>query len=144
MSSSQKTARKKKQSSAAKKTRRTPTDRVTDRNSFLDGTDSAAIAESMSGKKTKENTKKQYEGKTNFLREYLEKEFEDSVTEEGEINIPIEENVLVQFFGFIMASAHARDKLKSPDDIPEGEADPWSVSQISGYKSAIVSLYRPK
>jgi hypothetical protein len=126
----------------AKATRKTKEDQVLHRRSFLANTDAAAIAANMAGKKTKENTKQQYSGKVNFLREYLKNEDPEALDEEDDISIPVnDDNVLVKFFGFIMASAYARDKLQSPDDIPEDEADPWSVSQINGYKSAIVSLY---
>jgi hypothetical protein len=127
----------KKKSPAAKKA-------VADRDVFLDGTDAAAIAVSMADKKTKESTKKNYSYKHKYVVEYLGKHSPSDLLEEGgEIKIPMDD-VLKSFFGYIMASAFARAKLKSPDEIPDGEPDPWSVSQITGFKSAIVSLYTAK
>jgi len=131
-------AARKKKSPAAKKA-------VVDRDVFLDGTDAAAIAVSMADKKTKESTKKNYSSKHKYVVEYLGKHSPSDLLEEGgKIKIPMDEDVLKSFFGYIMASAFARAKLKSPDEIPDGEPDPWSVSQITGFKSAIVSLYTAK
>ena len=115
------------------------------RDVFLEGTDAETIARNMANKKTKESTKKNYNSKINFMLEYLTEYapegMESDSNDVNSVKIPIDDDVLLKFFGYIMASAHARSKLKSRDDVPPGEDDPWSSSQISGFKSAIVALY---
>jgi len=113
---------------------------VVDRDVYLDGTDSASVAINMADKKTNDSTKKNYKNKHKYVAQYFLKNFPTAM-DGDKIKIPIDAASLTSFFGYIMASADARSKLRSPCDIREGEPDPWSVSQITGYKSAIVALY---
>jgi hypothetical protein len=117
---------------------------------LAEGETNEDIAEQMKAKKTKKNTKDNYGSKNKQLLAFVIKHKDDFATNETVLNdgveslrIPFDDEgaVLKQFFGHIMASASSRNKLQTQSEIPVGEEDPWSVAQIKGFRSAIVSLY---
>ena len=50
----------------------------------------------------------------------------------------------MSFFSSVFVGAFERNKLNGPEDVGENDPDPFSSSQIKGYRSAVVSLYTEK
>jgi hypothetical protein len=121
-----------------------------DRSYFLgEGETNEDIAEQMKSKKKKQNTQDNYATKQKQLLSFVIKNKDDLPNETQlldeieSLRIPFgdEGKVLKKFFGNIMSSAAKRNKCQNQSEIPAGEPDPWSVAQIKGFRSAIVSLY---
>jgi len=49
---------------------------------------------------------------------------------------------IIDFFGYLSGPAYKRSRLKSPEDITTDMPQPYSVSTMEGYRSAIISLYK--
>jgi hypothetical protein len=101
------------------------------------------IKEKFKGKKTKDRTKSNYKGKLGQIELYFQKIHPEALVE-GKLEAPIPAEPLLDFFSYIFIGAHERGKLNGPNDIPDKEPDPFSSSQIKGYRSAVVYLYTQK
>ena len=111
--------------------------------SYTSNDSSDTIKDNFKGKKTKERTKSNYGGKLNQIKEYFEANHPEALVE-GEVVAPIPSEPLMNFFSYIFIGAHERGKLAGPDFIPPGDPDPYSTSQVKGYRSAVVFLYTEK
>lgn len=94
-------------------------------------------------RKTKSKTKSNYNGKLNQIEEFFKEHHPDALTD-GKLCAPLEHGPLLHFFSYVFMGAHERLKLGGPENIPSKEPDPFSCSQIKGYRSAVVYLYTQK
>lgn len=87
------------------------------------------------------DTKDLYQGRIRHFQQWLVENHPEGIDEGGQVAVPISIVILMAFFGYLSQAAHSRDQLQSPADIPEDAVEPYSVSYIKGYRSAIVNLY---
>jgi hypothetical protein len=89
-------------------------------------------------------TVKNYSGKLNQIVEFYEEHFPEELTEDGTLEAPLSTEPLLNFFSYIFIGAHERLKLDGPENISDKDPDPFSVSHIKGFRSAVVHLYTRK
>jgi hypothetical protein len=99
------------------------------------------VATAFKVKRTKVGTKRTYSSKITKFKEWLVEKHPDGLDDDMEVIIPVADNIFKDFLGHLFTPAHERAKCISPEDIPPGEADPYSATTIKGYRSAIVDLY---
>jgi hypothetical protein len=104
------------------------------------GADATNVAQKLKSKRTNSSTKQTYKSKINVMMDWLVVNFPESVdVEQNVIQIPLQKEVVLNFFGHICSRASLRDEQETPlpDDSP-----PLSASCVKGYRSALVDLYR--
>ena len=90
----------------------------------------ATLVEKMTEKRTKTSTKDQYRGKITHIVEWCEKNHPSAVLN-GELTVPVEKDVALEFFGFLCADANARDAVSGPHVLPDTAVDPISHSVVA-------------
>lgn len=94
-----------------------------------------AMAAKIKGKKRAENTKKNYGSKANFLYGWLRDHHPDFIdSDEKMIILPLNEEVVEEFFGDCIQKRDSNGVLKDPIEY-------YSFSQVSAFRSCIVELY---
>ena len=108
----------------------------------MDG-DEEAVREDLRESKTEQGTKENYSSKIRQFLKYLQDHPRhcSNVTEDGKITIPINKEAVLDFFGKVCKPATELAKLEGPHQLTEDYPVPYSVSQVKGYRSAIVDLY---
>ena len=103
-----------------------------------------ANAQSLVDMRICNDTKELYTGRIRHLQQWMSETHPEGIDQTGQVIVPIAIDTLMAFFGYLSQAAHARDELQSPADIPQDAIEPYSVSYIKGYRSAIVNLYTEK
>jgi hypothetical protein len=99
------------------------------------------VAEQIKQRRTVDNTKSNYRSKINTMIEWLKSNGPTALDEADQLIIPIHTDTCLSFFGSLCAPAQERARLTSAEEIPEGAADPYSVSVVRGFRSALVDRY---
>jgi hypothetical protein len=104
------------------------------------GEDASAIAKKLKAKRTNDSTKRQYSSRIGTMTQWMRENHSDAIDEQSDaIRLPAERNAVLAFFGHICSAASLRDEATS--DVESTQA-PLSFSGVTGYRSALVDLYR--
>lgn len=103
-----------------------------------------ASADATAEFKTSKKTKSTYKSHVNRYKEFCKVFDLNSLDSEGEVKIPIEWDTVKGFIGKTVEPANKRYEYSCPEDIPKTMRQPYSASNLGGFKSAIVDLYTRK
>jgi hypothetical protein len=103
--------------------------------------DIEASAQFVSDQRTSAKTKSTYKSHLKMFVDYMSNHFPDSVAD-GKLVLPLTWEAVLSFNGFVASAAYARAKFTCPNDIPPDIPEPYSSSHLSGFKSAVVDVYK--
>jgi hypothetical protein len=98
-------------------------------------------AEHIKQRRTVEGTKGIYASKIKTMITWFKDNVPSALDDREDLIIPMETNHCLAFFGNLISPAYSRSLLSSAENIPVGEGDPYSVSVVRGYRSALVDRY---
>ncbi|CAM9390413.1 unnamed protein product, partial [Ectocarpus fasciculatus] len=100
------------------------------------------ITTSLRNKRTKTGTKNNYNGKLNVFKDWAISNDRNCLHIDGSIRVPIEKQDILDFFGYLCRPGNERAKMTPAEVISLGDdSEPYSISHIKGFRSAIVSYY---
>ena len=98
----------------------------------VDGS-SQEVVDAMVDAKTCSATKKMYASRIVAIQSFCEKHHPTALDSSGKLVIPLQGVAIETFFGELFKNAHAREKLKSPQEIDlELHPEPYNISTIDG------------
>ena len=103
--------------------------------------DTEASFQFVSDQRTSAKTKSTYKSHLKMFVDYMTKHFPDSVND-GQLVHPLTWEAVRSFNGFVASAAVERRRFNSPTELPPHIPEPFSSSHISGFKSAVVDMYK--
>jgi archaellum component FlaC len=103
------------------------------------------VAQQLQSKRTNDGTKLNYASKVKIITEWMLEYSPESIDEDGHIKIPAEKEAVLKFFGHICSEASKLDSTMIDSyENDSKKKSPMSVSNVKGYRSALVDLYKKK
>jgi len=108
----------------------------------IDFTIGTTNADELSDKRTEESTKNNYKSKVRQMVAFFKVNAPECITDNDEIIVPLPVLKIKAFFGRLCQEALRRLKLANPDELNDEDAEVYSVSHVSTFRTAIVDIYR--
>jgi hypothetical protein len=106
--------------------------------------DSEAASSAVQGRRISGSTKANYQSKVVQLTDWYQIEHPSQI-ENGVLVLPLPEDTVIRFFTHKCMPAFNRMSLQSKKDLTEATlAEPFAPTTLTGYRSALVDLYRSK
>eukprot|EP00601_Ochromonadales_sp_CCMP2298_P017230 CAMPEP_0173240928 /NCGR_PEP_ID=MMETSP1142-20121109/14067_1 /TAXON_ID=483371 /ORGANISM="non described non described, Strain CCMP2298" /LENGTH=331 /DNA_ID=CAMNT_0014172161 /DNA_START=147 /DNA_END=1140 /DNA_ORIENTATION=+ len=103
----------------------------------------SAVAAAMRDKRTVAETKSRYKNIVKDSIAWFKLHRPRCLNAElTEFILPIPDDALSDFFGFLCSCAHERSKLKAEEEPDPGDLEPAAYSSVALYRSALLDLYK--
>jgi hypothetical protein len=103
-----------------------------------DPSQSLTVAQTLQAKRTKGCTKQNYKSKIGIMTAWMQCHAPDCVNDD-ELIVPVKKEPVLQFFGYLCGDASSLDQSNQTQN-----DKPMSISNVKGYRSALVDLYKQK
>jgi hypothetical protein len=100
--------------------------------------------EALHDKNTASSTKNGYNLKMRVVIGWYTSNHPDQVDSEGGLKLPLTTDSLFQFVASLAYAGQLRDQLAGPHELTDQHPEPYSVSYLQGFKSAVLDYYRRK